>query len=665
MPPDTSRPPHSTDESSEAYPHMNSPEEQPRVVKRSRVACDACRRRKTRCSGDRPRCDFCSRSGQDCTWTADGLTDPKPIENTTVEGSRLDKLQGTVDEILNLVRVQDCSGFNNIRSPILSRTSAASNFILRAEAAAALELYDTFCYCQPLPLITKPQLWVAYDKGHDELIHAVIALTAPFENSSSSQKAQFHQDAARARFMQRLAEGTIELATIQAIIISGYINLTYGSTYRAQVDFDLATSLFRTVGISSINSACPSSPTSPDNSSGINCYWSLVILSCLIASGPDHRLTHGSSTPNIPYPQSPAYLPLALAITSNNQLGPHLNFVAQASSSMDDAGILSYAIQSQELLAMAINYGVNSLDKERPPPWVEGSDYSAVMACALTFESNVHSGHRFITTRFAERPLHELEANRDYWGPWLLMQFAYHTAYCLLNHPVLLSVRLKNFQGIIPQSFIETSLNHVRLHVDWIVHFAQMISRKRYRVSDPFLAYCVCIAGTVSLQHHRTDMSEVRERAKREYSICLNWLMGVSSMWPNIGNIIKRIRSLELELSTESPDSPAVGGGGGDYLLKIEVLVQLINYRTASESSDALRQLFGPDLQSFVRLSHAPAERGDGLSNTMMEQHLGQEGQSLRHEFGNNETTRNDGLTPTLFSISPDSIFIAPTSCPL
>lgn len=51
-----------------------------REAKRARQACLNCRRKKTRCSGEKPVCAFCARLKQPCTWN-DGSTSPSSYAN--------------------------------------------------------------------------------------------------------------------------------------------------------------------------------------------------------------------------------------------------------------------------------------------------------------------------------------------------------------------------------------------------------------------------------------------------------------------------------------------------------------------------------------------------------------------------------------------------------
>lgn len=55
---------------------QHSPLRTPRpVLKRTRHACDPCRRKKSKCSGERPSCATCARLRQRCTWPAEADED--------------------------------------------------------------------------------------------------------------------------------------------------------------------------------------------------------------------------------------------------------------------------------------------------------------------------------------------------------------------------------------------------------------------------------------------------------------------------------------------------------------------------------------------------------------------------------------------------------------
>ncbi|GME22747.1 C6 transcription factor [Neofusicoccum parvum] len=49
----------------------SAPPPEHRPAKRIRQACEPCRRKKSRCPGERPNCSHCSRLGQTCYYASD------------------------------------------------------------------------------------------------------------------------------------------------------------------------------------------------------------------------------------------------------------------------------------------------------------------------------------------------------------------------------------------------------------------------------------------------------------------------------------------------------------------------------------------------------------------------------------------------------------------
>jgi hypothetical protein len=80
---------HSRDNTSDHEPVSTRKQREP-----VRSACVSCRKRKTKCSGQRPVCQYCSRSNIECSWqTIDGLTWAADLKAKVVEAAeRVDDL---------------------------------------------------------------------------------------------------------------------------------------------------------------------------------------------------------------------------------------------------------------------------------------------------------------------------------------------------------------------------------------------------------------------------------------------------------------------------------------------------------------------------------------------------------------------------------------------
>ena len=130
--------------------------------------------------------------------------------------------------------------------------------------------------------------------------------------------------------------------------------------------------------------------------------------------------------------------------------------------------------------------------------------------------------------------------NRDYWGPWLFIQFLYHTNLCLLNHPLLLSLRLRNFKCVIPEIFLQHTSDLISSHASWIIHFIDMLQAKSFKVTDPFLGHCVAIVATIYLQESFVEDTVVRKEKQASFAKCMKFIRGFGEQWPHVSRVVRR-----------------------------------------------------------------------------------------------------------------------------
>lgn len=156
--------------------------------------------------------------------------------------------------------------------------------------------------------------------------------------------------------------------------------------------------------------------------------------------------------------------------------------------------------------------------------------------------------HRFRPAKFSQRSLEELNANRDYWGPWLFLQIVYHTAILLLNHPLLLSLRLRNFKAQLPEIFLQHTADMVSSHAVWVIRLIEMVDGKGFKVTDPFLAYCVAIVATIYLQESFVEDPETRQQKKEDFHKCLTFVRGMGEEWPHVSRIVSLLPFLASRL---------------------------------------------------------------------------------------------------------------------
>lgn len=204
-----------------------------------------------------------------------------------------------------------------------------------------------------------------------------------------------------------------------------------------------------------------------------------------------------------------------------------------------DIGINAASMHTSELWALACKYAMDyRIDTN--PPWHPQSDYAMITYWHTEHESCMPLRFRLHASRFQDYSPDDLQKHRDYWGPWLFFQLLWHAVPCLLNHPFLISMRLRNFRRTMPQLFLRNSFEQLTLHSGWIVHFLDLVEHKRFEISDPTLGHCVAIVATIYLQHSFTEDEAFSQKAQVGFEKCLRFLRAMGHRWPHISRQVSQ-----------------------------------------------------------------------------------------------------------------------------
>ncbi|KAI3392052.1 hypothetical protein diail_6307 [Diaporthe ilicicola] len=268
--------------------------------------------------------------------------------------------------------------------------------------------------------------------------------------------------------------------------------------------------------------------------------------------------------------------------------------------------ILVFSNQIAEVWHMASCYAARPVDPSTPPPWKSESDYSHIMSRHLDIDSRVPAKYRWHENKdFQDREPAELHEQRGYWGPWLFGQFIYAAIPCLLNHPFLLSMRLRNFRHTMPQSFIQQSFEQIMRHAGWIIYFLDLLESKSFQVSDPILGQCVAIIATIQLQHSFVRNDTLRARAQSGFEKCMSFLRKLGRVWPNIGVTVEKLQRLQQSIVvvvdasvSQEDDHPPEGRKAQTWSIDAALLWEILVYEKAGSSSlsENLSSVFGDSL---------------------------------------------------------------------
>jgi hypothetical protein len=268
------------------------------------------------------------------------------------------------------------------------------------------------------------------------------------------------------------------------------------------------------------------------------CYWSICLLKRL--HGGDFSILDAPEVGGLPYPESPSR-PARL-------LSPGPSALEIRRSDMQDRGIIAYVIMLSEVFARTARYVRLHGRPSNVPPWSPHSEYSKIIALQMDLETRMPYTHRFKPANLGDRSPEELQAHRAYWGPWFLNQFMYHTSLCLLNHPLLLSLSLRNFRSSIPEIFLQHTSDLISSHTTWIIHFINFFEEKGFLVSDPLLGYSAAVVATIELQLSFTENPTIREQKRDRFTKCVKFVQQIGQRWPHMARLVCTPRKSHCDL---------------------------------------------------------------------------------------------------------------------
>lgn len=267
------------------------------------------------------------------------------------------------------------------------------------------------------------------------------------------------------------------------------------------------------------------------------CFWSLFLLKRLL--GADFIILDFAAEDNFPwYPETTGSPPNPSPATAQ-LMGAYTD-----AEGMSDKGIVAYAIQLSEVFFKITRYAWRRGKPSAVPPWSATSEFTTILASQMDFETRMPFMHRFEPARFSQHSIEHLNSNRDYWGPWLFIQFLYHANLCLLTHPLLMSLRLRNNKCVIPEIFLQHTSDLVSSHASWIINLMDMLEAKSFKVTDPFLGHCVAIVATIYLQESFVEDEEKRRKKHESFDKCLKFIRDFGPQWPHLGRIVSHTHLL-------------------------------------------------------------------------------------------------------------------------
>ncbi|RAK95220.1 putative C6 transcription factor [Aspergillus ibericus CBS 121593] len=381
--------------------------------------------------------------------------------------------------------------------------------------ARAIDLYVEHCHRQPV--------WCFDFDGPgepgslpEELISSLLALTLRY--LQEPDQGQHYADNAKTIIMLRIANGTVELATIESLCLLSYSSFIDGDMHVGQFYLGLASQLCRS---GMLDVAATYSTEDPHSERKKRLFWSLQLL----------EQSYGRQTGLLRIPTE-IWRPPYFADDGDKEppkeavpTPPPLPQDTVGCSEPDDTGIWSMSIQFGWVWSKVRGYVSDCASSRMREPWRHESMYSVVLSDLTEIENRTPLCHRYDHVQFYDRHGEELSRNLSYWVPWLKLQFMYHAILTVLNHPFLYIMASRHNTNLaIPNSFWRRSSELVVLHATWIVRLIDMVLEKEVRLSDPFFAHVAAIAATVQLYYCCAGDPRLKYKSRVDLAKCRAFL---------------------------------------------------------------------------------------------------------------------------------------------
>ncbi|KAF7716072.1 Fungal Zn(2)-Cys(6) binuclear cluster domain-containing protein [Penicillium ucsense] len=534
-----------------------------RISKRSHQACENCRRKKTRCPGERPACSTCTRLSQSCQYSRnydlwEGIAGG--------ESAWIDRLQ-QLEEKMNLVLERSTSNCSPDTRE-LSATgdhhvmSTASNFDERIKSASTMielpaqdqiknhvALYFQYCHQQPLWLF-EPDDFVTTTNLPDEVVHGISCLALRHSRRQGSdtetdQLCRQYTELAHGLINLRITRGTVNMSTMQALCCIALAEYVANDTHLAWVHIGLVTNLIK---CGNIDIEQHGGKSTPNLEARRKLFWSVSFLNQQF--GP--RCLSLDILQDV---QRPRYM--TLNNDNSSEMGVAPPQIPLESGSLSPRGsIWIYMVQLGSLWREVQHYISHCASGHFTPPWSVRSGYTMIGAHLMDLETNFPTTHRWDSVKFYERSANELQRDRGYWSPWLYLQFTYHAVHSVINHPFLYSWRpQQSAQLSVPNTFWKTSSELALIHTTWTVRLIDLLVEKDYQLSDPSIGHLVAIALTIQLYYCRAADPTVSASAQQKVEKCVDFLGHLAEKWPMSRAIHKKVRMLVQSAFAVSPGS--------------------------------------------------------------------------------------------------------------
>ncbi|KAF7168501.1 hypothetical protein CNMCM6106_003668 [Aspergillus hiratsukae] len=487
------------------------------TLKRIRQACANCRRRKTKCSGERPICFHCRRNKHTCVYEPYSVTvgDNPPSAPVTSNAENTQLLQ----------RI----------SFIESRLAELSG-----QTAQQPSNFQESTFRQGLQNDTLPRC----------LLLAVLASAVRFSTHEfyAGRCLEASEVYAREAWLSVLTdhltvEDNMGVHVVQTVNMLAVIDYTAGRVNSGWLKIGLAARISQGLGLMG----------EPDGWLPVaeqeerrRAFWSVYLIDKLISCGRSRPLVILDQDCHIQLPCDESAVRQGEAKKTYTLL-QLLNWNTEIS---DTPSPFALVILLASIFGRCTRYVYANRHTDEIPPWGTKSEYSAINSSLLLFESYAKMGNTSVVDMLTGSVGTVGTIDHQEVGHRVFAHTLFHLCHCLLNHPFVLSLSLKPFGSKVPHSFVTRALQNGFDHATQLVNLLRDVSDAGGHVQSSFYAYCVAIAGGILsiASHEESQLVLCRPSDMLEcFQHGIDILDRLANFWIHAANMSVRLRDFHAQ----------------------------------------------------------------------------------------------------------------------
>ncbi|KIW16278.1 hypothetical protein PV08_06329 [Exophiala spinifera] len=559
-----------------------------REAKRARQACLNCRRKKSRCSGEKPVCAFCARLGQRCTW--DGHEDRSPESFTESRGtsataavhhdSDLAARIALLESRLNFLDAENAfrlfsslPGPGNPAEQEVAQQSYDQQNVLTDQVEdlridflslpypellrSLVDVYFERCHNQPYAYFHQESFRYDYDSGvlPDYLLYALAATACRFSDHDfyRNKWSDAIDSYAQASFTQILERyfsdaDSLQVDMIVALSMLATVEFAAGRPKLGWIKLALSTRFAQSLRLN--EEPDPQLPLL-EQEERRRVFWSVYLLDVLMSVGPNRPPSLLDEDCTVRLPCDENFFNEGTAFNKRIPVNsmPTLTEV-QEDASIDLPPLNSFAltILMASALGRFLRFSLKRTLNKARVLWDPRSKYYEVHSILLRYESQ---------SPCAFTPVIEVIHKLPTLGPQppskvshtVFAHVLYHLNQSLLNHPFILYRFFHNYAAPIPLSFVQEALQRCHQHATSLIELLTNLETHCPLSHASFYGYCVMAEGLILRMYERNNDKNIADAASRRVREALNFLQRKPIRWSHVGHMGTLLSSFELDAS--------------------------------------------------------------------------------------------------------------------